>query len=101
MKKLSILSILLFLTLSLLAQFKLDVDGDMKLRGQLDLISTGFANMFIGEGTGNNTTNGKSNVFLGWSAGVNNTSGDDNTFVGTVAGLFSKTGSSNVPGPRL
>lgn len=103
--------LLLCCSFSLTAQLRLNVRGDAKITGQLDLSSSG-SNMFIGVDTGESTTTGTantiigqaagafnseggSNTFLGVLSGFSNTSGDENTFIGMTAGFSNLTGSFN------
>ena len=113
MKKTILLLITVCTTIALSAQLRLDVEGDAKILGRLDL-NTGKQNVFIGTGAGINTnltstgenvfigfdagysnTTGFANVFIGREAGVFNTTGEDNTFVGQSAGRVNKTGEDN------
>jgi trimeric autotransporter adhesin len=97
----------------LMAQFQLDVDGNARIDGRLDLKSDGISSIFIGSGAGLNddgsnnknvfigglsgfqTTSGYENTFLGHNAGVLNTSGYENTFLGQFAGYSNTTASKN------
>jgi len=87
----------------LLAQIRLDVDGDGWIRKRLVMGNTDDKNMFIGHDAGINTTprdpnpiqNGIENTFIGYQSGFKNTSGSYNTYLGVLAGSFNTTGSSN------
>lgn len=97
MKKLIILTFLTFFAIMLVAQIHLDVEGDAKIRGKLDM-SIGTNNLFIGENTGQNNVNGQNNIFLGVSAGISNTTNNNNnnnTFIGFQAGNKNDDGTSN------
>ena len=100
------------------AQIRLDVQGDAKIRGKLDLVNAdgkssifigvnagindnGFfhsgdnENTFIGTNAGQSNTFGFQNTFLGKDAGNSNTDGDENTFVGMNAGISNDSGLKN------
>lgn len=116
-KKLLLISSLLgccFCSLS--AQFKLDVEGDTKFLGKIEIInatndSSVFIganaginildngkiknNTFIGTNAGQSTTTGLNNVFLGHDAGKGNLTGSNNIFLGNGAGIANTTGSGS------
>lgn len=93
MKKLITLTFLTFFAIMLVAQIRLDVEGDAKIRGKLDM-SIGTANLFIGENAGQSNLTGVNNTFLGVSAGISNTS-NNNTFIGSQAGNKNDDGTGN------
>ena len=64
MKKLFFLFLAMTIYSVLFAQLRLDIEGDAKISGRLDL-NFGSQNVFIGPGTGMNTTNQISNTFIG------------------------------------
>lgn len=102
----------LLISCSLFAQFPLDVDGNARIDGRLDL-RDGVSSLFIGTGAGQNndgtnnrnvfigglagfqTNTGYDNTFLGHNVAPLNTSGYDNTFVGQNAGYNTTTASKN------
>ena len=104
MKKTLTLTGLFLLAVSIFAQVKLDVFGDAKIIGHLELLkapsdSSVFIgamagindigknkNTFVGSRAGKSNTNGIENTFLGWRAGRDNTIGNYNTFIGAFAG---------------
>lgn len=93
MKKLITLTFLTSFAIMLVAQIRLDVEGDVKIRGKLDM-SIGTANLFIGENAGQSNLTGVNNTFLGVSAGISNTT-NNNTFIGSQAGNNNDDGTSN------
>jgi hypothetical protein len=92
------------------AQPHLDVEGDVKIRGKIDIVDTSD-NVFIGENSGINLLDGQSNTFLGKDAGSQadsaywnvfigkfsgrQTSGSFNTFLGVSTGLSNTSGEQN------
>lgn len=94
--KTTLLSVILLLcVVSLHAQLKLDVAGNARIKGRLDVQSDGTLNLFIGPSSGLNNTDGKNNIFIGPVAGFSNTSGSRNTIIGAGTGLLNMTGSFN------
>ena len=100
-KKLFLLGSILgcfFSTLS--AQFKLDVEGDTKFLGKIELINAvNDSSVLIGANAGINILNNgkiKNNTFIGNNAGLLTTSGLNNVFLGHNAGKGNLTGTSNV-----
>ena len=85
---------LLLMIGTLHAQLRLDVEGDAKIRGKLDL-EAGTANVFIGQSAGGSNIDGVFNTFLGAAAGESNTNGQANTFMGFNAGAANTSGSVN------
>ena len=79
----------------LYGQLKLDVEGDAKITGKLNVSSPGMGNLFIGEAAGDSITSGSKNTFLGHKAGNVNSSGNENTFIGNGAGMSHRTGFRN------
>lgn len=95
------------------AQIGLDVAGDARISGKIELGSSSSQNLFIGIGAGaadiggtiwntfvgykagNKNDFGLNNTFVGSEAGLNNTSAQDNTFIGANAGFTTSTGGSN------
>jgi len=95
------------------AQVLLDVEGDAKIVGKIDLIKAvgdsslfiganagimddgGNHNVFVGANAGAANTSGRFNAFVGKDAGVTNTTGEDNSFFGKSAGFTNTTGSAN------
>ncbi|MDH3651147.1 MAG: hypothetical protein OEQ53_15790, partial [Saprospiraceae bacterium] len=94
---------------------QLDVEGDVKIRGNIDInhpedttsvfigrnaglnmdfSSTGF-NTFMGSNAGFSNMDGYSNTFIGQQAGFKNMSGATNTFVGSNAGFSNMNGTGN------
>lgn len=95
--KATLLSIVtLFLALSLQAQLKLDVIGDSRITGRLDLQTASGGNLFLGFNTGQNNMGGSQNTFVGTKAGEGNETGTANTFLGAYAGVANINGSDNV-----
>ncbi|MEM8528848.1 MAG: hypothetical protein AAGG68_29705 [Bacteroidota bacterium] len=76
------------------AQIRLDVEGDAKIRGKMD-ISNGSNSVLIGIGAGDSLTTGNNNTFIGANAGKDNTSGFANTFIGEASGRTNTTGQLN------
>lgn len=103
-----------FLQISLLAQVRLDVEGDAKIMGKINLIQAigdssvfiggnaglvddgGNWNAFIGSNAGRSNTSGYFNTFVGHAAGRTNLEGRNNTFIGANAGRKNTTGNNNV-----
>lgn len=86
-----------FITFSLSAQLRLNVDGNAKITGRLE-IGTGLPaqNTFVGLDNGNAITSGTQNTFFGFGAGFFTNTGGSNTFLGPNAGRLNQAGSSNV-----
>lgn len=78
---------------SVSAQLRLDVEGDAKIVGKLDL-SSGFENIFIGSGAGSQSFGGK-NIFIGLDAGHSNDPGEGNIFIGYRTGELNYNGNYN------
>ncbi|MEM6699137.1 MAG: tail fiber domain-containing protein, partial [Bacteroidota bacterium] len=53
-------------------------------------------NLFLGDSTGYNNTNGRDNIFQGYQAGYSNTNGDNNIFLGREAGYSNTDGNGNL-----
>ena len=114
MIRLILTSLGIFLCLLLSSQH-LDVEGNVKIRGKIDvfvqgdstsifigknagdsvLLSSIRENTFIGTHAGRSTTTGSANTFFGHDAGSNNTSGSDNAFFGQDSGRDNTTGRDN------
>lgn len=95
MKKSTLLLITgLLISFSLSAQFRLNIEGDAKILGRLELDS-GMTNSFIGKFAGEANTTGSGNTFMGVSAGKANTTGLANTFMGASAGFLNQGGDYN------
>lgn len=105
---------LLFSMSGLLSQ-SMDVEGDAKIRGRLDIgldlekslligidvaplasLGSSTESTFIGYNAAYDLTTAKRNTFIGTFAGRSTTSGGDNVFIGTRAGLSNTTGRSNL-----
>ncbi len=92
---------ILFKTNTVIAQqYHLDVEGDVKVRGNLDIHSgDDSTSIYIGYETGKNTVPpfsfGAQNTFVGSKSGVNNTDGRFNSFFGYETGLMNLTGNFN------
>lgn len=97
MKKLLSIFGISLLAISLSAQLRLNVDGDAKITGRLE-IGTGILaqNTFTGYQSGISNTTGTNNTFYGFESGYSNSTGDNNTFVGRSAGTGNQTGVENV-----
>ncbi len=94
---------------------KLDVEGDVKIRGNIDIshkddvtslnigigagVNTDYSDTrfytYVGFGAGRDNTTGMENSYFGHHAGVNNTIGKNNAFFGTGAGSFNIDGGRN------
>ena len=100
----------MLVSISLFGQFRLDVEGDAKILGKLDMTigddnvfigknvgnpNLGKQNTFIGTEAGNKNSTGNENAFLGRRAGYNNTAGYGNTFIGRNAGFANTEGFFN------
>lgn len=86
---------LLICSISLTAQLRLNVEGDARIDGRLE-INSGGSNLFIGNSAGLANTSGDQNTFLGTNAGLDNESGTANTFLGAWAGTSNIDGYDNV-----
>lgn len=76
----------------LMAQ-QLEVEGDAKITGHLEIIQAeGDSSVFIGSMTGIHDDGDNRNVFIGNETGKENTSGDENVFIGNDAGKANTTG---------
>jgi len=110
MKKLLFLFLVMSTYCMLFAQVRLDVEGDAKIRGKMDIETTnssliigtdaglntiGTSNTFIGVSAGKNTVGNVQNTFVGASAGINN-KGSENTFFGSSAGSNNILGTKNI-----
>lgn len=69
-----------------LAQHHLDVDGNGKILGKLELSTADSISLFIGVEAGRDYTGGNPNLGIGRDAGQRVTDGFSNTFVGNLAG---------------
>jgi hypothetical protein len=91
--------LLLFLYhVGLNAQVKLDVDGHVKIRGNIDISHPNDnTSIYIGRNSGDSTDIESQNfsTFMGVSAGKNNTSGNSNSFFGQASGFRNTTGNFN------
>ena len=92
----------------------LDVEGDVKVLGRLDIeenlenifigkdvapnniSGSGRQNVYIGHKAGEANTLGASNVFVGWRSGDSNEGGGSDVFIGNQAGESNINGRSNV-----
>lgn len=95
MKHLYLTLSLLVCSISLIAQLRLNVAGDARIDGRLE-INSGGTNLFIGNSAGLANTSGDQNTFLGINAGLDNESGTANTFLGAWAGTSNINGFDNV-----
>lgn len=87
--------LLLFISTVAYSQpYLLDVAGDAKIVGRLEL-GFGEANTFLGVSAGTVNLTGAGNTFLGEDTGSANTTGSSNTFVGENAGKANVDNSSN------
>ncbi|MCB0629336.1 MAG: tail fiber domain-containing protein [Saprospiraceae bacterium] len=77
------------------AQYRMNVEGNTRILGRIELVSYGTGNVFIGSGAGIALSTGAQNAFLGDGAGYLNSSGGANTYVGYQAGRNNRTGSEN------
>ena len=68
------------------------INGSPVLRTQ---VVSGFTNLYLGPGAGQNNTRGSSNYFSGYLAGLNNTTGFRNHFSGYQAGRANTEGAFN------
>lgn len=104
MKSSSLIGIFLLISFSLAAQLRLNIEGDAKISGQLELggnrnnvilgylaglSTTGNWNTFIGTSSGGANTSGSQNTFYGNNSGRSNIEGGTNTFIGYFAGYNS------------
>ena len=80
------------------AQEIVEIEGDSKILGNLNILSAiGDSSVFIGANAGiNNNATSNKNTFVGVNAGKNNTSGHTNTFLGFSAGKATISGDENV-----
>lgn len=96
MKKLLLLAVGLVLGTTMLAQFRLDVVGDAKIQGTLELTKeAGDSSIFIGMNAGWIDDGNNENIFIGADAGKLNIRGASNTFIGYKAGTRSSNSSRN------
>lgn len=95
MKHLYLTLSFLICSVSLTAQLRLNVAGDARIDGRLE-INSGGTNLFIGNSAGLANTSGDQNTFLGNNAGLDNESGTANTFLGAWAGTSNIDGFDNV-----
>ncbi|MFK7937334.1 MAG: hypothetical protein AB8G22_27720, partial [Saprospiraceae bacterium] len=97
MKKSFIFLVSLSFLINVTAQIRLDVAGDAKIQGKLELIQApGDSSIFIGPNAGiNDDGTDNRNTFLGTNAGEFNTSGFNNIFIGNYAGRKNTTSSNN------
>jgi hypothetical protein len=86
----------LFLSLFSYSQISLDVEGDSKIQGKLELQAspTNYTSVIIGLRAGEMDMTGFQNVFLGWEAGRFNVNSGNNTAIGSQA-LLSNSGGWN------
>ncbi len=111
----SVITVLLvMLQVGALQAQKLDVEGDSKVRGRLDIsnlvdatsinigINAGLVtdagmkyNSYVGAYAGSNNITGQNNAFFGSFSGLLNTQGRDNSFYGMFSGLSTLRGSTN------
>ena len=98
--------------LTLSGQVHLDVEGDAKIQGRVDISAIDDSTaIYLGRDAGVNSQHflRQWNTFLGFEAGTNNTSGSYNTFIGSRSGnthttsfyntfLGANAGTSNVDG---
>ncbi len=83
------------LTFHLQSQFELEVEGDARVQGRIDLESAGMHNAFVGFGAGIALLTGQNNSFFGYRAGFLTSTGSDNTFIGYEAGRNNGDGVRN------
>ncbi len=96
MKKLFTFTLLFLSVIALTAQIRLDVEGDAKILGNLELLKAlGDSSLFIGVNAGINDDGNNKNLFIGKNAGKLTLSGGSNTFVGHDAGLSNTVGAHN------
>ena len=101
MKNLLLCLLGLFISHSyLFAQFRLNVEGDAKIQGSVELFQEpGDSSLFIGLNAGinddGNSEKNNANTFIGTHAGMDNSSGNFDTYVGFQAGEANRTGSRN------
>jgi hypothetical protein len=60
------------------------------INNQTVLHNSGFQNIFVGVGAGQNNQSGYSNAFFGMEAGASNSTGSGNTFIGCETGSGEK-----------
>jgi len=92
----SIQMIMLGYSLPVSGQLKLDVNGNAKIRGRLELsYPVDITSLAIGEGAGafEDETEFRSNTFVGYNAGHFNTTGKYNTANGANALYYNQNGS--------
>ncbi len=103
MKAILSFSILFCCAAGLTAQINLDVFGDSKILGRLDLYK-GSGNTLAGFETGKiMTTSAYSNTYFGYQAGLADANGHENAFFGYQAGLMNvgvETAGFDTPGNR-
>lgn len=86
----------LVLGTTMFGQFRLDVEGDAKIRGKIELLqAVGDSSLFIGVNAGSEDNGYNKNMFIGTDAGKINDSGMYNTFVGHQAGRKNRTNNKN------
>ncbi len=96
MKKLSFLFLLSMLINSLSAQVRLDVEGDAKILGKMEIIqAVGDSSLLIGANAGLNDDGNNNNTFVGTNAGKSNIAGASNAFFGRNAGASNINATSN------
>lgn len=112
MKKLTFLLLSFSFIITLSAQeFNLDVEGNAKLRGRLDISAADGDNIYIGRDAGKSSagnfnsfigletgisSEGHYNTFVGFKTGNLNTNGYANTFLGAATGVSNTSGYQNV-----
>lgn len=95
MHKITFLLLFIFIQFSSLAQVRLDVEGDAKIVGKMNLTRTEFdPSLYIGTNAGASDLGGNASTFIGANAGASNTIAKGNTFLGYDAGP-SSTGQFN------
>jgi len=96
--RISIFCIVFMVPLLATAQRRLDVEGDARIRGSLDLEHPASGSLYIGEDAGmnDNGTETQRNVFIGSQAGASNNSGESNVFIGIGCGELNTDGGGNV-----
>lgn len=112
MKNLFLVILLCLTAPPIFSQFKLDVTGDSRIQGKLELESEGGSvfigknagnadngnphfNVFIGSQSGVLNNSGEQNILIGYGTGLSNLDGSYNTFIGSTAGTTNQSGSQN------
>lgn len=91
------LLLLVCLSTPLLAQLRLDVEGNSRFRGHIDAAAASDpSSLFIGQYAGlNDDQTNNHNSFIGYYAGYSNTTGSNNTATGSETFVYNTTGSDN------